>query len=48
MHMEHKNSMIPCIIGGLALRPTGNAQGGFYFMSVSTGRVVNQVHVTTR
>ena len=30
-------------MGALALRPTGNAQGGFYFLSLSTGRVLNRL-----
>ena len=30
----------------LALRPTGIAQGNFYFFSLTTGRVLNQVHAT--
>lgn len=28
--------------GAIALRPTGNAQGGYYFMSLSTGRRLNR------
>ena len=28
--------------GALALRPTGNAQGGYYFFSLSTGRILNR------
>ena len=38
--------MNPRMVGALALFPTGNAQGSFYFMSISTGRVVNQLHAT--
>ena len=30
-------------VGALALRPTGNVQGGFYFLSLSTSRVLNQL-----
>ena len=33
-------------VGALALRPTGNAQGGFYFLSLSTGRVLNRLRAT--
>ena len=43
---EHNNSMIPRTVGALALRPTGNAQGSFYFMSLSTGRVLNRLRGT--
>ena len=42
-HEEHDNSMSPCTVGALALRPTGNAQGSFYFMSLSTGWVLNRI-----
>ena len=45
-HKEHDNSMSPRTVGALALRPTGNAQGSFYFMSLSTGRVLNRVRGT--
>ena len=45
-HEQHDNSMNPRTVGALALRPTGNAQGSFYFMSISTGRVLNHLHTT--
>ena len=32
--------------GAIALRPTGNQQGGYYFMSLHTGRVINRLHAT--
>lgn len=32
--------------GAIALRPTGNAQGGFYFMSLTTGRRLSRNHWT--
>lgn len=39
VHEEHNNSMITRTTGALALRPTGNAQGAYYFMSlITTGR----------
>jgi hypothetical protein len=37
-HEEHDNSMDSRTTGAIALRPTGNRQGGYYFMSLSTGR----------
>ena len=37
-HEEHDNSMSSRTTGAIALRPTGNSQGGFYFMSLSTGK----------
>ena len=42
-HEQHNNSMMSQTVGALALRPTGNAQGGFYFLSLSTGRVLNRL-----
>jgi hypothetical protein len=35
---EHDNSMASCTTGAIALPPTGNAQGGYMFYSVTTGR----------
>ena len=43
---EHNNSMNPRTIGAVALRPVGNGQGSFYFMSITTGRVLNRQHAT--
>jgi hypothetical protein len=45
-HEEHDSSMMPRTIGALALRPTGNAQGTWYFMSLSTGWVLKRNHAT--
>ena len=45
-HEHSDNSMTPRTIGALALRPTGNMQGNFYFLSLSTGRVLNRVQAT--
>ena len=45
-HEEHDNSMNPRTVGALALRPVGNGQGSFYFLSVTTGRVLNRLHAT--
>ena len=45
-HEQHDNSMNPRTVGALALHPTGNAQESFYFMSISTGRVLNRLHAT--
>ena len=46
MHEEHNNSMNPRTIGAIVLRPVGNGQGSFYFMSISTGRVLSRQHAT--
>ena len=46
-HEEHDNSLNPHTIGALALRPTGNVQGGYFFFSLTTGKVINRMHWTT-
>ena len=46
IHEEHNNSMNPRTVGALALRPVGNGQGSFYFLSIATGRVLNRLHAT--
>ena len=45
-HEEHDNSLNPHTIGALALRPTGNVQGGYFFFSLTTGKVINQMRWT--
>jgi hypothetical protein len=42
VHEESNHSMATRTVGALALRPTGNAQGGYYFFSLATGRVINR------
>jgi hypothetical protein len=42
VHESHDNSMLSRTTGAIALRPTGNIQGGHYFMSLSTGRRLNR------
>ena len=46
-HEEHDNSMATQTIGAIALRPTGNTQGGYFFFSLSTGRVLNRERWTS-
>jgi hypothetical protein len=41
-HEEHNNSMASRTAGAIALRPTGNAQGGYYFYSLTSGRRINR------
>ena len=41
-HEAHDNTMIPRTTGALALRPTGNIQGGHYFYSLSSGRLISR------
>jgi hypothetical protein len=37
-HEPHDNSMVPHTTGAIALRPTGNDQGGHYFYSLTSGK----------
>jgi hypothetical protein len=46
VHEDHDNTMLPRTTGTIALRPTGNDQGGFYFYSLSSGRRINRNHWT--
>jgi Reverse transcriptase (RNA-dependent DNA polymerase) len=46
-HEPHDNSMAPRTIGAIALRPTGNDQGGHYFYSLSSGKRITRSHWTT-
>ncbi len=41
-HEDHDNSMATRTTGAIALRPTGNEQGGYYFFSLGTGKVLNR------
>jgi hypothetical protein len=45
-HEKHDNSMVTSAVGALALRPTGNQQGGYYFYSLSSGRRLHRTHWT--
>ena len=46
-HEEHDNSLNPCTIGALALCPTGNIQGGYFFFCLTMGKVINRMGWTT-
>ena len=46
VHNQHDNSMQPHTTGAIALRPTRNTQGNYCFMSLTSGRKLNQVHAT--
>ena len=37
-HEEHDNTMATRTVGAIATRPTGNIQGGYYFIRLDTGR----------
>ena len=41
-HEEHNNSMNQRSVGAICLGPTGNAQGGHHFMSLSTGQRITR------
>jgi hypothetical protein len=38
VHEDHDNTMDTRAVGAIALRPAGNAQGGYFFFSLTTGR----------
>ena len=40
VHEEGDNSLIPRTSGAIALRLTGNEQGGYYFLSLHSGKKV--------
>ena len=46
VHEEHDNSMNTRTTGAIAMRPTGNAQGGYWFYSLATGHLLNRNHWT--
>ena len=46
VHDQRDNSMQPHMTGAIALCPTGNTQGNYYFMSLISGRKLNQVLAT--
>jgi hypothetical protein len=41
-HEEHDNSMATCTTGAIALQPTGNNKGGYYFYNLTTGQRINR------
>jgi hypothetical protein len=41
-HETHNNTMTDRTTGAISLRPTGNQQGGYYFMSLASGRRLNR------
>ena len=45
-HEEHDNSLISHTVGAIALRPTSYQQGGYFFMSLHTSRIINRLHAT--
>jgi hypothetical protein len=42
VHKEHDNSMETRTTGAITLHPTGNAQRGYYFLSLTSGRHLNR------
>jgi hypothetical protein len=45
-HEKHDNTMTTRTIGALALRPTGNQQGCYYFYSLMSGQGLHRTHWT--
>jgi hypothetical protein len=46
VHEEHDNTMATRTAGAIATQPTGNAQGGHYFYSLNTGRMIDRQNWT--
>ena len=46
MHEEHSNGMEPRTMGAICLGPTGNAQGGHWFFSLTSGSRIVRHHWT--
>jgi hypothetical protein len=46
VHEEHNNTMQTRTTGPIATKPTGNAQGGHWFYSLLTGRMLDSRHWT--
>jgi hypothetical protein len=46
VHEEHNNSVATRATGAIATKPTGNAQGGFWFHSLTTGRMLDRTRWT--
>jgi hypothetical protein len=46
VHEEHDNSMKTRTTGAIATRPTGNVQGGHWFYSLTTGRMLDRMRWT--
>ena len=40
VHKQDNNSMMPRTSGAIALHPTGNAQGSYYFLSLHSGKCI--------
>jgi len=40
VHEPHNNSLMPRTTGAIALGPSGNAQGGYYFMTLTSGKSI--------
>jgi hypothetical protein len=45
-HEKHDNTMQARTVGALALRLTGNQQGGYYFYSLMSGQRLHRTHWT--
>jgi hypothetical protein len=45
-HKKHDNAMTPRTIGAIALRPTGNQQGGHCFHGLMSGKRLHRTHWT--
>ena len=46
VHNDHDKNMQAHATGSIALSPTSNAQGGYFFMNLATGIILNQKSFT--
>ena len=40
VHEQHNNSMASCTSSAIALRPSGNSQGSYYFLNLHSGKCI--------
>ena len=45
-HEATDNTIRNCTVGAIALRPTGNEQGSYYYLSLTTGCKLNRLRAT--
>jgi hypothetical protein len=44
VHEQHNNSMASCTSGTITLRPSGNAQGSYYFLNIHSDKCIIIIH----
>ena len=46
MNEPTNNTGAPCTLDAVSLGPTGNKQGGYYFLNLTTGKYITHNHST--